>query len=106
MSSGAAHTTLDTVALVLLNHDINHLARQSHSKALPRRSLQGKQRQEVAKGQDKERKACVLQTRHLQLDERVQVVENVSGQELNVVVCQRPDGKNRIFKSGFFLKGL
>lgn len=49
-SSGAVHTTSDTVALVLLSHDINHLARQSHSKALPRRSLRENKRQEVAKG--------------------------------------------------------
>lgn len=62
-SSGAVHTTSDTVALVLLSHDISHLARQSHSKALPRRSLQENKRQEVAKRPHKERKTCVTQTR-------------------------------------------
>ena len=39
MASGPAHTTSDTVALVLFSHVISHFARQSHSKALPRRSL-------------------------------------------------------------------
>lgn len=39
ISSGPAHTTSDTVALVFFNHVISHLARQSHSKALPLRSL-------------------------------------------------------------------
>lgn len=42
MLSGPAHATLDTVALVLFSQVINHLARQSHSKAFPRRSLQGR----------------------------------------------------------------
>lgn len=40
ISSGPAHTTSDTVALVFFSHVISHLARQSHSKALPLRSLQ------------------------------------------------------------------
>lgn len=40
MASGPTHATLDTVALVLFSHVISHLARQSHSKAFPRRSLQ------------------------------------------------------------------
>lgn len=92
MSSGAAHTTSDTVALVLRSHDINHLARQSHSKALPRRSLQENKREEVAKRRDKERH--VSHSHDLQLDERVQVHEKVSGQELDVVVCQRPASTN------------
>lgn len=39
MASGPAHTTSDTVALVPFSHIISHFARQSHSKALPRRSL-------------------------------------------------------------------
>lgn len=46
MSSGSAHTTSDTVALVLFSHVISHLARQSHSKALPRRSLRKRRRRE------------------------------------------------------------
>lgn len=39
MSSGPVHKTSDTVALVLFSHVKSHLARQSHSKALPRKSL-------------------------------------------------------------------
>lgn len=42
MLSGPAHTTSDTVVLVLFSHIISHLALQSHSKALPRKSLQGR----------------------------------------------------------------
>lgn len=92
MSSGAVHTTSDTVALVLLSHDISHLARQSHSKALPRRSLRENKRQEAARQLDKKGNLYV----HLQLYERVQVDENISGQELDVVVRQRPAGKSSI----------
>lgn len=63
MSSGAAHTTSDTVALVLLSHDISHLARQSHSKALPRRSLQEGKRREVTVARDeKETHVCCRDT--------------------------------------------
>lgn len=39
ISSGPEQTTSDTVALVLFSQVISHFARQSHSKALPRRSL-------------------------------------------------------------------
>lgn len=38
-SSGAAQKTSDTVALVLFSHVMSHFTRQSHSKALPRKSL-------------------------------------------------------------------
>lgn len=39
ISSGPAHRISDTEALVLFSHIISHLARQSHSNALPLRSL-------------------------------------------------------------------
>lgn len=88
--SGPAHSTLDTLALVLFSHAINHLAPQSHWKAFPRRSLQGRRRSNHSQLCWENRWSCGetgRQTRsHSQLDERVQVGEKLPGQELDVVV--------------------